>query len=85
MPPRPGAFAELVRAPEENLVEISEEMPAVQAALAEPVAVSYHAVHHGARLLGRPLRPRAASCSAAAPSAWRRRWSCAKPVPARSG
>ncbi len=55
MPPRPGAFAELVRAPEENLVEISEEMPAVQAALAEPVAVSYHAVHHGARLLGRPL------------------------------
>jgi L-iditol 2-dehydrogenase len=55
MPPRPGAFAELVRAPEENLVEIPADMPAAKAALAEPVAVSYHAVHHGARLLGRPL------------------------------
>jgi L-iditol 2-dehydrogenase len=55
MPPRPGAFAELLRAPEENLVEIPEDMPAAKAALAEPVAVSYHAVHHGARLLGRPL------------------------------
>jgi L-iditol 2-dehydrogenase len=55
MPPRPGAFAELVRAPEANLVEIPDHLPAVQAALAEPVAVAYHAVHHGARLLGRPL------------------------------
>lgn len=55
MPPRPGAFAELARAPEENLVEIPEDMPAQHAALAEPIAVSYHAVHHGARLLGRPL------------------------------
>ncbi len=55
MPPRPGAFAELVRAPEDNLVEIPEGMPAEKAALAEPVAVSYHAVHHGSRLLGRPL------------------------------
>ncbi|WP_198376377.1 alcohol dehydrogenase catalytic domain-containing protein [Neoroseomonas rubea] len=55
MPPRPGAFAELVRAPEGNLVEIPEDMPAAKAALAEPIAVSYHAVHHGARLLGRPL------------------------------
>lgn len=55
MPPRPGAFAELLRAPEENLVEIPEDMPAAKAALAEPVAVSFHAVHHGARLLGRPL------------------------------
>jgi threonine dehydrogenase-like Zn-dependent dehydrogenase len=55
MPPRPGAFAELLRAPEDNLVEIPEEMPAAKAALAEPIAVAYHAVHHGARLLGRPL------------------------------
>jgi L-iditol 2-dehydrogenase len=55
MPPRPGAFAELLRAPEENLVEIPPDMPAAKAALAEPVAVAYHAVHHGARLLGRPL------------------------------
>lgn len=55
MPPRPGAFAELLRAPEDNLVEIPEEMPAAKAALAEPIAVAYHAVHHGARHLGRPL------------------------------
>ncbi|WP_270935364.1 alcohol dehydrogenase catalytic domain-containing protein [Falsiroseomonas oryzae] len=55
MPPRPGAFAELVRVPEENLVEIPDDMQAAKAALAEPVAVSFHAVHHGARLLGRPL------------------------------
>jgi L-iditol 2-dehydrogenase len=55
MPPRPGCFADLVVAPEENLVEIPPAMPAAQAALAEPVAVSYHAVHHAARLLGQPL------------------------------
>jgi threonine dehydrogenase-like Zn-dependent dehydrogenase len=55
MPPRPGGFAELARAPIENCVEIPEEMPAKKAALAEPVAVAYHAVHHGARLLARPL------------------------------
>ena len=55
MPPRPGAFAEWVRAPIENLCVIPEEMPAQHAALAEPIAVAYHAAHHGARLLGRPL------------------------------
>ncbi len=54
MPPRPGAFAQLVRAPEENLVEIPAGMPAEKAALAEPVAVAFHAVAHGLRLLGRP-------------------------------
>ena len=55
MPPRPGAFAEFLRAPHENLVEIPEDMPAAQASLAEPIAVAYHAVHHGARLAHRPL------------------------------
>jgi threonine dehydrogenase-like Zn-dependent dehydrogenase len=55
MPPRPGAFAEWVRAPIENLVPIPEDMPAREAALAEPIAVAYHAAHHGARLLARPL------------------------------
>lgn len=55
MPPRPGAFAEWVRAPVENLCVIPEAMPAQHAALAEPIAVAFHAVHHGARLLGRPL------------------------------
>jgi L-iditol 2-dehydrogenase len=55
MPPRPGAFAEWVRAPVENLVVIPDAMPAHEAALAEPIAVAYHAVHHGARLLPLPL------------------------------
>jgi L-iditol 2-dehydrogenase len=55
MPPRPGAFAEWVRAPLENLVVIPDAMPAHEAALAEPIAVAYHAVHHGARLLPNPL------------------------------
>lgn len=55
MPPRPGAFAELVRVPERNLVPIPDDFPVAHAALAEPVAVSYHAVNQGARLLGMPL------------------------------
>lgn len=58
MPPREGAFAELVRIPERNLVTVPSGMPVVKAALAEPVAVSYHAVQLAMRLLHRPL-PRA--------------------------
>lgn len=55
MPPRPGAFAQFVRAPEENAVTIPAHLSIEHAALAEPIAVSYHAVNHGARLLSRPL------------------------------
>jgi threonine dehydrogenase-like Zn-dependent dehydrogenase len=55
MPPRPGAFAEFVRVPEDNLVTIPTGMSFQHAALAEPVAVSYHAVKRGAALLRRPL------------------------------
>jgi threonine dehydrogenase-like Zn-dependent dehydrogenase len=55
MPPRPGAFAEIVRVPERNVVEVPPGLDLARAALAEPVAVSYHAVNHGARLLARPL------------------------------
>ncbi|MGE4373174.1 MAG: alcohol dehydrogenase catalytic domain-containing protein [Xanthobacter sp.] len=55
MPPRPGAFAQMVRIPERNLVTIPDDFPFIHAALAEPVAVSYHAVNTGARLLDRPL------------------------------
>lgn len=51
MAPRPGAFAEYVRIPMRNLVEIPECLSASQAALAEPIAVSYHAVCLGKRLL----------------------------------
>lgn len=55
MPPRPGAFAEFVCAPCRNLVSIPEDFAVEKAALAEPVAVSWHAVNQGARLLGRPI------------------------------
>jgi threonine dehydrogenase-like Zn-dependent dehydrogenase len=61
MPPRPGAFAELVRVPEGNLVAIPPGFDVSKAALAEPLAVSYHAVNHGLQLLGRP--PAASRCA----------------------
>jgi threonine dehydrogenase-like Zn-dependent dehydrogenase len=55
MPPRDGAFAELVRIPERNVVTIPPSMPVAKAALAEPVAVSYHAIKLAMRALHRPL------------------------------
>ena len=54
MMPRPGAFAELVRVPEQNLVEVPDGFDIVKAALAEPVAVSYHAVQLGLSAMARP-------------------------------
>ncbi len=61
MPPRPGAFAELVRIPERNVVRMPDGLDVAKAALTEPLAVSYHAVNHGVRHLGRPLS--AARCA----------------------
>jgi threonine dehydrogenase-like Zn-dependent dehydrogenase len=55
MPPRPGAFAQLVRIPARNLVAIPDAMPITHAALAEPVAVSWHAVRLGLEKLHQPL------------------------------
>lgn len=55
MPPRPGAFAELVRIPMRNVVAIPETMAIEHAALAEPVAVSWHAVRIGVERLHQPL------------------------------
>ncbi len=55
MPPRPGAFAEFVRIPTRNLVAVPETMPIEHAALAEPVAVSWHAVRIGMERLHQPL------------------------------
>lgn len=54
MMPRPGAFAEFVRIPESNLVEVPDGFDIVKAALAEPVAVSYHAAQLGLRISARP-------------------------------
>jgi threonine dehydrogenase-like Zn-dependent dehydrogenase len=55
MPPRPGAFAEFVRIPERNVVAIPDHMPIAHAALAEPVAVAWHAVRLGVERLHQPL------------------------------
>jgi len=55
MPPRPGAFAEIVRIPERNIFPIPDGFDIAKAALAEPLAVSYHAVNHGIRFLQRPI------------------------------
>jgi len=47
MPPREGAFADLVAIPESNLVSVPDSMPLEKAALAEPLAVGWHAVRLG--------------------------------------
>lgn len=55
MPPRPGAFAEYVRVPERNAVAIPDDLAITHAALAEPIAVAWHAVRLGAERLHLPL------------------------------
>lgn len=55
MPPREGAFAQYLSMPESNLVTVPEEIPFPKAALAEPLAVSWHAV----RLALSTLHPQA--------------------------
>ncbi|MEM6372821.1 MAG: alcohol dehydrogenase catalytic domain-containing protein [Pseudomonadota bacterium] len=54
MPPREGAFAQYVAMPEGNLVDVPGDVPLDVAALAEPLAVSWHAV----RLALAGLHPR---------------------------
>jgi len=44
MPPREGAFAELLAMPAENLVAVPEGFSTTKASLAEPLAVCWHAV-----------------------------------------
>jgi threonine dehydrogenase-like Zn-dependent dehydrogenase len=55
MMPRPGAFAEQVRVPARNLVTVPDGLSMDHAALAEPLAVAYHAVNLGMRSLARPV------------------------------
>jgi len=52
MPPREGAFAQYVTMPDRNLVPVPDSMPFEKAALAEPVAVGWHAVRLGVEALG---------------------------------
>lgn len=55
MPPRPGAFAEFVTVPEDNIVLLPTGTDLAQAALAEPIAVAWHAVRVGLARLQRPI------------------------------
>lgn len=54
MPARPGAMAELVRAPEKNCIAVPPGLDLVKASLAEPIAVGYHAADIALRHLARP-------------------------------
>lgn len=47
MPPREGAFAQFVAMPERNLVSVPDAVSLEKVALAEPIAVSWHAVRLG--------------------------------------
>jgi threonine dehydrogenase-like Zn-dependent dehydrogenase len=51
MPPREGAFAEYLSAPAGNLVEVPGGVDLAKAALAEPLAVSWHAARLGLEAL----------------------------------
>ncbi|MEM9970085.1 MAG: alcohol dehydrogenase catalytic domain-containing protein [Pseudomonadota bacterium] len=52
MPPREGAFAEWLTMPHGNFVAVPDDMPFAKAALAEPLAVCWHAAKLGLRVLG---------------------------------
>ncbi|MEL7092545.1 MAG: alcohol dehydrogenase catalytic domain-containing protein [Pseudomonadota bacterium] len=51
MPPREGAFAQAVAIPQRNLVEVPNHVSFEQAAMTEPMAVSWHAVALGLKAL----------------------------------
>lgn len=55
MPPREGAFAELLAMPPGNLVPIPDRVPTEKAVLVEPLACSWHAVRMAQQLLDRPI------------------------------
>ncbi|MRU14869.1 zinc-binding dehydrogenase [Roseovarius sp. A21] len=56
MPPREGAFAELLAMPGGNLVPVPDNVPLSKAALAEPIACGWHAVRLSLAVLGRAER-----------------------------
>jgi alcohol dehydrogenase len=52
---RPGGFADLVTAPDGNLLEVPKSLSSVHAALTEPAATAWHGVVVASRALYRPL------------------------------
>lgn len=59
MPPREGAFAQFVSMPDSNLVTVPDDVPLATAALAEPLAVSWHAARLGLAALHSSMDRRA--------------------------
>lgn len=59
MPPREGAFAELVAMPAQNLVTVPDHIEMAKAALVEPLAVSWHAARLALSALHPSPAPRA--------------------------
>ncbi len=55
MQPRQGAFSELLKIPERNLITIPDDMSYLSAALTEPVATAMHAVMRAKQLSAVPL------------------------------
>lgn len=56
MPPREGAFGELVVMANRNLVVVPDDVPLAKAALAEPIACGWHAVRLGTAALDMPIQ-----------------------------
>lgn len=56
MPPRDGAFAELVAIPTRNLVHLPDDADLAQAALTEPLACGWHGVRLGLAALAQEAR-----------------------------
>ena len=52
MPPREGAFAQLLKMPQQNLIDVPADVALTKAALAEPIACGWHAVRLGRNALG---------------------------------
>ena len=52
---RQGCFAELVLSPDKNIYELPSDLDIKQAPIAEPTAVSLHAVELGHEMLKKPL------------------------------
>ncbi len=59
MPPREGAFAQYVSMPPRNLVRVPDHVSLARSALAEPLAVSWHAARLGLEALD-PIVPQSA-------------------------
>ncbi len=55
MPPREGAFAELLAMPSGNLIAIPDGVPTEKAVLAEPLACGWHAVRLAQQVLDGPV------------------------------